>query len=59
MGDLRVLDDETARMVEGVCETIVPGSARVGPAVYIDALLARMDDGTRVGRWRVHVRRER
>ena len=47
MGDLQVLDPETARTVERVCDEIVPGSARVGPAVYVDALLARMDDGTR------------
>lgn len=47
MGDLQVLDAETARMVEGVCDAIVPGSARVRPAVYVDALLARMDEGTR------------
>ena len=40
---LQVLDGETARMVEGVCDTIVPGSARVRPAVYVDALLARME----------------
>jgi hypothetical protein len=47
MGDLRVLDDEAARLVEGVCDAIVPGSARVRPAVYVDALLARMDEGSR------------
>ena len=47
MADLHVLDAETARMVEQVCDAIVPGSARVRPAVYIDALLARMDEGTR------------
>jgi len=47
MADLQVLDAETARLVEGVCDAIVPGSARVQPAVYIDAVLARMDDGTR------------
>ena len=34
-------------MVERVCDAIVPGSARVRPAVYVDALLARMDEGTR------------
>ncbi len=45
--NLQVLDTETARMVEGVCDAIVPGSARVRPAVYVDALLARMDEGTR------------
>ena len=37
MGDLQVLDAETARTVERVCDSIVPGSARVGPAVYVDA----------------------
>ena len=47
MGDLQVLDVETARMIEGVCDTIVPGSARVRPGVYIDALLARMPEGQR------------
>jgi hypothetical protein len=47
MSDLQVLDAETARMVEGVCDAIVPGSARVRPAVYVDALLARMDEGPR------------
>jgi hypothetical protein len=30
-----------------VCDAIVPGSARVRPAVYIDALLARMDEVSR------------
>jgi hypothetical protein len=47
MGDLQVLDADTAQMIEGVCDAIVPGSARVRPAVYIDALLARMPDGQR------------
>ena len=47
MADLQVLDAETAVMVERVCDAIVPGSARVRPAVYVDALLARMDEGTR------------
>jgi hypothetical protein len=47
MAEWQVLDVETARIVELVCDAIVPGSARVQPAVYIDALLARMDDGTR------------
>lgn len=44
---LRVLDDEKAALVERVCDAIVPGSARVRPAVYVDALLAAMDEGTR------------
>jgi hypothetical protein len=47
MAELQVLDVETARIVEQVCDAIVPGSARVQPAVYVDALLARMDAGTR------------
>jgi len=47
MADLRVLDADVAPAVEHVCEAIVPGSARVQPAVYVDALLARMDDGRR------------
>jgi hypothetical protein len=47
MAGLRVLDDEAAGTVERVCDAIVPGSARVRPAVYIDALLAAMDDATR------------
>ena len=45
--DLQVLDAATAQTVERVCDAIVPGSARVRPAVYVDALLARMDEGTR------------
>jgi hypothetical protein len=47
MGDLKVLDGPTAEMVEGVCDALVPGSARVRPAVYIDALLAHMPEGVR------------
>lgn len=47
MAHLQVLDRETAQLVEQVCDALVPGSARVQPAVYVDALLARMDDGQR------------
>ena len=47
MAGLRVLDDDGARTVERVCDAIVPGSARVRPQVYVDALLAAMDEGTR------------
>jgi hypothetical protein len=36
------LDAEQAEAVEGLCELIVPGSSRVGPAVYIDAVLSAM-----------------
>ena len=47
MAGYRVLDDETARLVERVCDAIVPGSARVSPAVYVDALLDGMDEQVR------------
>ena len=47
MAGLQVLDAETAKVVESVCDTIVPGSARVKPAVYIDAVLAQVDEGMR------------
>ena len=49
MSELRVLDAGTAQMVERVCDAIVPGSARVQPAVYVDALLAGMPEGPRAG----------
>ncbi|HMR68977.1 MAG TPA: hypothetical protein PKA84_01980 [Rubrivivax sp.] len=39
---LRVLDDARAARIDALCNLIVPGSARVGPAVYIDAILAAM-----------------
>ena len=39
---MKVLDEERAAAVEALCELIVPGSARVGPVVYIDALLDGM-----------------
>jgi len=39
---LRILDGQRARALESLCEWIVPGSARVGPVVYIDAVLAAM-----------------
>jgi hypothetical protein len=44
-----VLDDHRAGVVRRVCELIVPGSGRVGPEVYIDALLARMPEPERQG----------
>ena len=47
MGGLQVLDAGTAETVQRVCDAVVPGSARVRPEVYVDALLARMDEGTR------------
>jgi len=39
---MQVLDEHRASVVRTVCELLVPGSARVWPEVYIDALLARM-----------------
>ena len=36
-------------MLERLCEAIVPGSARVGPVVYIDALLSQLPQAPREG----------
>jgi hypothetical protein len=36
------LDAHRAGVLERLCETIVPGSARVGPVVYIDAIMSEM-----------------
>ncbi len=44
---MRVLDEHTAGVVRTLCALIVPGSERVGPELYIDALLARMPDSQR------------
>jgi hypothetical protein len=44
---MHVLDEHTAGVVRSLCELIVPGSGRVGPEVYIDALLARMPEEQR------------
>ena len=44
-----VLDHHRAAVVRSVCELIVPGCARTGAEVYIDALLARMPDEARGG----------
>jgi hypothetical protein len=41
------LDDHRLSVVRTLCELIVPGSARVCPEVYIDALLARMPEDAR------------
>jgi hypothetical protein len=41
------LDEQTAALVRRLCELMVPGSGRVGPEVYIDALLARMPEHQR------------
>jgi hypothetical protein len=42
-----ILDEGSASALTALCETIVPGSTRVEPAVYIDAKLAMVDEGTR------------
>jgi hypothetical protein len=42
-----VLDEHTAPLVRRLCELFVPGSARVWPEVYIDAVLARMPPAQR------------
>ncbi len=42
-----VLDRRRARALRSLCDLLVPGSARVAPEVYIDALLARMPEGQR------------
>jgi hypothetical protein len=44
---LRNLDDEHAAALESLCETIVPGSSRVDPVVYIDALMSAMSEPER------------
>jgi hypothetical protein len=38
----RNLDERRAAVLESLCETIVPGSSRVGPVVYIDAIMSNM-----------------
>jgi hypothetical protein len=39
---MQVLDESRTIVVEQLCEAIVPGSSRVRPVVYVDAVLARM-----------------
>jgi hypothetical protein len=39
---LRNLDERRAAVLESLCDAIVPGSARVGPVVYIDAIMSEM-----------------
>ena len=45
--ELRNLDPDRAAVLDALCETIVPGSRRVGPVVYIDALMSQMAPGER------------
>lgn len=44
---LRALAGGQAEALERLCELIVPGSARVGSVVYVDALLTQMPPGHR------------
>jgi formate dehydrogenase maturation protein FdhE len=46
---LRTLDASRADAMEALCELIVPGSGRVGPVVYVDALLTEMPPPVRDG----------
>ena len=46
---MHVLDDRASALVRTLCELVVPGSGRVWPEVYIDALLARMPEDDRGG----------
>ena len=48
-GALRNLDERRAAVLESLCETIVPGSGRVGPVVYIDAIMSEMPEPVRAG----------
>jgi hypothetical protein len=44
---MQILNDHQAAVVRSLCELLVPGSARVWPEVYVDALLVRMPDDAR------------
>jgi hypothetical protein len=46
---LNTLDPRRAEIVETLCELVVPGSGRIGPAVYVDALLTAMPPEAREG----------
>jgi hypothetical protein len=43
----RNLDERRAAVLAALCEAIVPGSSRVSPVVYIDALMSAMAPGER------------
>jgi hypothetical protein len=44
---MQALDERRSELVRALCELIVPGSGRVGPEIYVDALLARMPETER------------
>jgi len=41
---MQALDEHNAAVVRALCALIVPGSERVWPEVYIDALIVRMPE---------------
>jgi hypothetical protein len=43
MGSLRHIEPEAAERVRALCDTIVPGSAAVGPEIYVDALVDELE----------------
>ena len=45
--ELRHLDSQRAEVLALLCEAIVPGSARVQPVVYIDAVMGFMPEPQR------------
>ena len=49
MSALRSLDDRRAEIMARLCELIVPGSAAVGPVVYVDGVLTSMPPPVRDG----------
>ena len=49
MSALRTLDQARADALEQLCELIVPGSGRVGPVVYVDAVVTSLPPPARDG----------
>jgi hypothetical protein len=47
MGSLRHIEPEAAERIRALCDTIVPGSAAVGPEVYVDALVDELSASER------------
>jgi hypothetical protein len=46
---MQALDEHNATLVRALCALMIPGSERVWPEVYIDALLARMPEPDHAG----------
>ena len=47
MGGLRHIESREAERVRSLCEALVPGSAAVGPEVYVDALVDELPEAER------------